>query len=221
MGRAVCLVLTLWGGAWCLAAPRATFMPLAPKPRAPEVWRTRLRGSHTLWLYAPRKGARLRLRLDAVQVGRYTTEIVAAARDAVGARLVLRPERVGGPPSGDLEFAAPRAGLVAVEVSSNANAVVATPLPPNPWLVVEASSRSPIHVVSRVGRLWFFVPPRTERFTVFARGGGRRENVRLRVYGPDGRLVAEGAARGEETLAVGVEAPPPKKRSTASPVPMT
>ncbi|MFP4055444.1 MAG: glycoside hydrolase domain-containing protein [Candidatus Brocadiia bacterium] len=182
-------------------------MPLRREPAGRPAGETRLRRDHTLLLYAPRKGAELALKMRLVQVGRYTTEVLAELAGAVGERVLLRPQGEGGPTSGTLRFRAPARGVVAVRLSTHANAAVAEALGPNAWLTIEASRRNPLHAISRVGRLYFFVPSTTRRFAVFARGGGRRENVRIQVFAPDGRQAAVAAAPGDQTLCAKVEVP--------------
>jgi len=180
--------------------------PLVPKPTGRAAVNVRLRGDHELFLYAPTQGAPLALSVQAGQVGRYKTEIVVDVPGVPGARRVLRPQAAGGPTSAELSFRAPRAGVVAVNLSTSANAAVVAAAGACPWLALEASQARPLHVISRAERLEFFVPPGTRRFAVFGRGGGR-ENVRLSVFDPDGRLARQVSAPGDRTAVAAVDVP--------------
>jgi len=182
-------------------------MPLKAKPAAEAGPATRLRGDHTVMLYAPRKGAPLSVRVQAVQVGRYTTEVVAHVPGLPDAKRVLRPKGAGGPDSAVVSFRAPTRGIVTLDLSTHANAATVTALPPHAWLVLEASQRRPLHVISRVGRLHFLVPRTTKRFAVFARGGERRENVRVSVFDPEGNLARRVSVPGDQTRAARVDVP--------------
>ena len=186
----------------------ATLLPLRQRPAETVGPETRLRGDHTLMLFAPQEGAPLALRVEAVQVGRYTTEVVVDVPGVPEARRVLRPEQAGGPGTVVVRFAAPERGVVRVDLSTHANAARVAALGPNAWLAVEASERQPVHVISRAGGLHFFVPRSAKSFAVLGRGGGGRENVRLSVYAPDGALMGRAAALGKAVAAATVSVPP-------------
>jgi len=154
-------------------------------------------------LYAPQKGAPLALAVTARQVGRYSDEIGAVAPD--GTKVVVRPQAAGGPTTGVLRFAAPNRGVVPVELSTGQNAAMVGGVAPNGWLLLEASQRRPLHVISRVGRLHFFVPHSTRSFAAFGRGSGTVENVRVNVYSPDGVCMSKASAQGGATATARVD----------------
>ena len=183
-------------------------MPLrsAGGPRAKPA-ENRLRGDHTLLMYAPRKGAELRLAVRAAQVGRYDAEVLAHPEHDPNTRLQLRPTVENRRPEGLLRFAAPRAGVVAVRLSTGANAAAAWADGDAPWAVVVASARQPLHVISRVEALYFHVPAGTRRFAAFARGGGGRENARVRIFDATGRCAAAASAEGARTAWARAEVP--------------
>ena len=195
----------------CLLGAQAAglegLMPLRAAPSGKAAGRTRLRGDHTVLLYAPAKGAEVRLRVQAVRVGRYAAEILAHGPRADGPRLIVRPRQAGGPESGVLALRAEQRGVVPVSVSTSSNSAVVTALEPHAWLAVEASQRRPLHVIGQAERLHFFVPRAARRFTAFARGGGGRESVRLSVFAPDGTLAGRASAKGSSTGSVKVAVP--------------
>ncbi|NQT52614.1 hypothetical protein HQ576_11210, partial [bacterium] len=183
------------------------FLPLQPKPAGKPTGQVRLRGSHNMLLYAPQQGAELTLRVQAVQIGRYETEILAHGRWPGAPKLVLKPPRAGGPSEGVLVLRAPGRGVVSVALNTSANAAIVTAPAPHGWLLLEASARTPLHVISRCERLHFFVPKATRSFTVFGRGGGGRENCRLTVFAPDGSQAGQASGEGSRTVRVRVQVP--------------
>jgi len=210
MGRRACCVA--WIGALllsqlCRAADLGAFLPLKAQPSGEAGLPTRLRGSHTVMLYAPARGAPMALRVEAAQIGRYEAEILAHPTHDPATKLVVRPEAAGGPASGVLRFEAPKRGVVTVELATSSNAAALTALAPNGWLLYEASARNPLHVIGRAERLHFFVPSSTRRFAVFGRGGGGRENARITVFDPAGQQAGQASARGARTATVQVRVP--------------
>ncbi|HID06962.1 MAG TPA: hypothetical protein EYP10_07410, partial [Armatimonadetes bacterium] len=115
------------------------FVPLTIHPSPPQLLPTQLRHKHILLMYAPRKGAPMRLRVEFVQIGRYTDEIVATVSRVRTARLVLRSKTRGGPDKGVLHFPAPHRGIIPVQLDTHSNAAIVTALPPYAWLSIEAS----------------------------------------------------------------------------------
>ncbi len=210
MVRRACCVA--WIGALllsqlCRAADLGAFLPLKAKPGGEAGPPTRLRGSHTVMLYAPEKGAPMALRVEAAQIGRYGAEILAHPTHDPATKLVVRPETAGGPASGVLRFEAPKRGVVTVELATSANAAMLTALAPNGWLVYETSQRLPLHVIGRAERLHFFVPDSTTRFAVLGRGAGGRENCRITVFDPAGKQVGQASGHGARTATVQVPVP--------------
>lgn len=186
------------------------FLPLKREPQRPDrgaLPQNRVRGSLTAWMYAPGKGAALALHVQARQVGRYETEILAHPAGEATRRIELRPTAAMRAPATQLLFRASRAGVIPVRLETGANAAEVWPTGVHRWLILEASRRRPLHVISRVDRLYFFVPPSTRRFAVCARGGGGRENVRLHVLDPDGKPVAHASAEGARTAWVRAAVP--------------
>ncbi|HIE09608.1 MAG TPA: hypothetical protein EYP65_07135, partial [Armatimonadetes bacterium] len=159
------LVLALPGLTVGLEGWLPSLLPLKSSPSPRRLEPTQLRGKHLLFLYAPRKGERLRLKVRGVQIGRYESPISVRCPSVPGAALTLQPGE-----EGRLEFEAPKRGIVVVELFTGPNAAVVFAEPPCAWLSLEASEQSPLHVISVVGRLFFFVPEGASRFSVHARG---------------------------------------------------
>ena len=189
------------------AADLGAFLPLRATPSGQAGPATRLRGSHTVMLYAPEKGAPMALRVEAAQIGRYEAEILAHPTHDPATKLVVRPEAAGGPASGVLRFEAPKRGVVTVELATSSNAAALTALAPGGWLLYEASSRNALHVIGRAERLHFFVPSSTRRFAVMGRGSGGRENCRVTVLDPAGKQVGQASGQGARTATVQVRVP--------------
>jgi len=189
------------------AADVGAFLPLKAKPGGEAGPATRLRGSHTVMLYAPERGAPMALRVEAAQIGRYDAEIIAHPSHDPATKLVVRPEAAGGPASGVLRFEAPRRGVVTVELATGSNAATLAALAPNGWLLYEASQRIPLHVIGRAERLHFFVPDSAARFVANGRGAGGRENCRITVFDPTGKQVGRASGQGARTATVQVRVP--------------
>ena len=199
-------VLAWVAGAAADGADLGAFLPLKAKPEGEAGRETRLRGAHRVMLYAPAKGAPMALRVELGQVGRYASEVIAQPA-GMAEKLIVRPESAGGPASGVLRFAAPKRGVVTVDLATSQNAATVTALGPNAWLLLEASERNPLHVISRVGKLRFFVPRSARSFTAFGRGSGTVENVRIRVHDPAGKQVGQTSAQGSRTARLRVTVP--------------
>ena len=182
------------------------FLPLKAKPQGEVGRATRLRGAHRVMLYAPAKGAEMALRVEVHQVGKYASEVIAQPV-GMAEKLIVRPESAGGPATGILRFAAQKRGVVTVDLATSPTAATVAALGPNAWLLLEASERNPLHVISRVGQLRFFVPRSARSFTAFGRGSGTVENVRIRVHDPDGKQVGQASAQGSRTARLRVAVP--------------
>ncbi|HIE52307.1 MAG TPA: DUF4091 domain-containing protein, partial [Armatimonadetes bacterium] len=178
--------------------------PAAEAPKQP----THLRGWLRILLYAPQAGAQLRVTLRAVQIGRYENEVQAGVEGLPEAQVTAYPPGVGKPREAELTFTAPHAGPLTLWLNTGQNAAVVEAHAPHTWWTMTASRREPLHVIGRAGRLYFYVPPGTERFAVLARGAGTEENVRLQVYTPEGKLAGEASARGGAEVEVPVSVRP-------------
>ena len=179
-----------------------TLMPIqGATPDAKPTSPTYLRGRHVVYLYARHAGERVGLRIEAKRVGRYTASI--RSETAAGDKrytVSLEPGQ-----RGELSFAAPRRGLCRVVLDTRSNAATATPL--NGVVALEASEAHPVHCISHVGALYFYVPKGTRSFAVWAKGQGNVENVRVRVFGPDGHLHGKCSVQGGSKGCVRIETP--------------
>ncbi len=174
------LAVCLWA-----AAVGPGLLPLHPNVQPADWSQVRLRGEHTLWLWAAKPGQPIELKLQCHRVGRYTDGLSAAATGP-GGRSASAQCNVGE--SCTIRLRPHKPGLVEVSATAGANSysVVSCTAP----LAVEATYAHRLHVIG-AGKLYIYVPAGASMFGVTVRGGGRGENARLRVLRPDGSLAAE------------------------------
>ena len=178
--------------------------PVTAEPPADEsISQTRIRGSEVIYLWATEPGEEIRLTVQSVRIGRYEDEVRVTLPVAPGAE--PRVEAIPVTEQRKLAFEAPAAGPQRVEVFTGSNAAVVTPQ--NRWLAMEASAANSLHCISRVDKLFFYVPRDTESFRIWAQGAGTEENVCLRVFDPSGEERGEARVIGGATEAVAVAVP--------------
>lgn len=174
-----------------------------PAPTEP----TFFRGEHLFFLYAPSAGHSLQVAVLARQIGQYGDRVEAALIDDATALPVVLAEGSASPGDQiDLAATAPRAGVFALAVRAGQNA--ATVEPEDQWLVTEASRHKPLHVVSRAGPLFFFVPSNVADFSVGVKGQGTGENARVHVCRASGEVIGDTQTRAGAEAILHVRVPP-------------
>ncbi len=153
--------------------------PPDPKARA-----TRLRGRGRYYLLAE-QGEELSLRLTGHQLGRYEDVPVYVLLGPDGEALA-EGELPLGQPQG-VKIAARARGLHTLHVLSRSNTFSAS-LGARHW-VIDASGA--VALCQFAARLYFHVPADTATFTLAVSGTGGAEGVLLKVFAPDGSVVAE------------------------------
>jgi hypothetical protein len=191
LGLTVLVLSTLPGALHVQADVTGLLVPrdLAATEDAPTQ-PTFFRGQHRFRLYAPSAGHALEVTVLARQIGQYPDQVEAALIDNAAEPPVALAEGSAAPGGQiDLAVAAPRAGTFALVVRAGQNA--ATVEPGDQWLIAEASREEPVRVISRVGPLFFFVPPNTADFSVGVKGQGAGENARVSVCQASGGVIAD------------------------------
>ncbi|MEA3400660.1 MAG: hypothetical protein U9R79_05375 [Armatimonadota bacterium] len=191
----IVLALTLVALMTACAWGQEGLVPLSGRPLGPYGGESYLRGSFQLILYQRPGAEPLRLHVQARQVGRYVDEIVASHAGQV-VRLAPGEE-------GELALnVGPGPVEVRLETGQNAAAVSC-----NGPVAVPASAERPASFISRVGRLFFYVPRGTGSFTVSVRGQGSEENATLTVFDPEGQEAGSATTIGMEGAELHVEVP--------------
>ncbi len=202
--RLLCSAALLCATTLPAAEDLRAFVPLDPQPEpSATVGKTAYRGRHEFLVYAPAAGQQWRGTVRANQVGKYKDEVSVTALGAEDA--VLAEHKIPVKSESELVVTPPQAGAFRLRVDTGQNS--ASLVAANGWLAVEASSRRHLHVISRAGPLYFYVPRLAIAFTVAVRGAGGTENARLEVLDPASQSVASGESLGGKECALQVEAP--------------
>lgn len=153
-------------------------------PPDPQARATHLRGRGRYYLLAG-QGEELSLRLTGHQLGRYEDVPVYVLVGPEGEALAEGELPLGQPQ--DVKVAAQAPGLHTLHVLSRSNTFSAR-LGARHW-VMDASGG--LALCQFAARLYFHVPAETATFSLAISGTGGAEGVLLKVFAPDGTVVAE------------------------------
>ena len=162
---------------------------------------TLLRGRGCYWILAD-EGEAFRLRLRGHRLGQYEDVPVYVVLGPDGQALAqgelpLRQVR-------DLTVTAKHKGVHALHIMSRSN-TFSVAVAARHWAIDVPESGLPLCKSAR--RLHFFVPAKTDSFTVRISGTGGGEGVLVKVLDPDGRVVAQRDTAGGKGFSLKIAAP--------------
>lgn len=76
-----------------------------------------------------------------------------------------------------------------------------------PWALV-ASETLPLHTIHAIERLYFYVPAKCKRFSLFALADVRGEAALIKVFGPQGQTIKEEEGEFDKLTRIQVDVPP-------------
>ena len=156
---------------------------------------TRLRGSSKLYILV-RPGEALQLHLQQIAVGKSDDPAGYAILGPDG-ELVLSGELGPGEAKQIVQPTPP--GIYTLWIEAGRTAVAPEIL--NEHFVMEASQHQPLHIISRVRPLWFYVPEGTGTFALHLKASSR-ETARLVVVDPNNATVVDRVITDDQFIAL-------------------
>ncbi len=197
-------------GAGLLKAAQADLRPLFETGQEvrpdvePTIWR-----SERAYDILVEAGAMISATLEGRQLGRYTDMPIYALIAPDGTVLARGRLPLGQPVP--LEVEAPASGIYRLVMRSKTNVFGAAVQMPH--AVVTGAEGFGWHVCQYSSRMYFYVPPQVEQFSVTVNTSGSPEHARLLVWDPDGEQVANVQSSGSKpTQAIAHLEPSPQQR---------